>query len=84
MREHSHLASLDLADYSDGELSMEIDMLIGSDLCWDVVTGGVSREVQGPVAIHTKLGWVLSGPTPSERALQCSTNLMLVLRVDAQ
>jgi len=60
--ESHHLSSLDLADYSDGETSLEVDMLVGSDFYWDLVTGGVSRGIQGPVAIHTKLSWVLSGP----------------------
>lgn len=81
-----HLASLDLADYSDGESSLEVDLLIGSDFYWDLVTGGVSRGTQGPVAIHTKLGWVLSGPTSSRELTRSSTNLVTthVLRVDAQ
>jgi len=84
--ESQHLAKLDLADSSDGESSWEVDMLVGSDFYWDLVTGGVSRGSQGPVAIHTKLGWVLSGPAPSEGLAQCSTNLVTthVLRVDAQ
>ena len=86
VRESQHLATLDLADYSEGETSWEVDMLIGSDYYWDIVTGGVSRGSHGPVAIHTKLGWVLSGPLPSEKLVECSTNLVTthVLRVDAQ
>lgn len=81
-----HLATLDLADYSDGESSLEVDLLIGSDFYWDLVTGGVSQGTQGPVAIHTKLGWVLSGPTSSRELTRSSTNLVTthVLQVDAQ
>lgn len=84
--ENQHLASLDLADYSDGEASLEVDMLIGSDFYWDLVTGGVSRGIQGPVAIHTKLGWVLSGPVSAEELTHCSANLVTThaLRVDVQ
>ena len=37
-------------------------MLIGSDLYWDLVMGETVRGRCGPVAISTKLGWVLSGP----------------------
>ena len=37
-------------------------MLIGSDVDWDVVTGEIVRGASGPVAINTRLGWVLSGP----------------------
>lgn len=84
--EGCHLASLDLADYSDGETSLEVDMLVGSDFYWDLVTGGVSRGTQGPVAIHTKLGWVLSGPTSAMEPIHSSTNLVTthVLQVDAK
>ena len=86
LTDSQHLASLDLADYSSGEASLEVDMLIGSDFYWDLVTGGVSRGIRGPVAIHTKLGWVLSGPALGDGAAQCSANLVTthVLHADAQ
>ena len=45
---------------SDGTSSLEV---IGSDYYWSLVTGEVCRGNSGPIAIHTKLGWVLSGPT---------------------
>ena len=84
VKENPQLLSLDLADYSDGKNKLEVDMLIGSDFYWDLVTGGVSRSVQGPVAIHTKLGWVLSGPVSECNGTKCSANLVTthVLRVD--
>ena len=65
---------LDFADYSDGRSSLEVDVLIGSDYYWDLVTGSVCRSEGGPTAIHTKLGWVLSGPTPAKDQAQCSMN----------
>lgn len=83
---NQHLASLELADYSESDQSLEVDILVGSDYYWDLVTGGVSRGSSGPTAIHTKLGWVLSGPTCSKEPGRCSVNLVTthVLRVDAQ
>ncbi len=71
------------ADYSDGRSSLEVDVLIGSDYYWDLVTGSVCRS-EG--AIHTKLGWVLSGPTPAKDQAQCSMNLTTthVLRAETQ
>ena len=58
---YSHLAQLDLADLSpDGAL--EVDMLIGSDYYWEFVTGETIRGPEGPVAVGTTIGWVLSGP----------------------
>ena len=56
-------SGLDLADHSDGEDSLQVDMLIGSDYYWYLVTVSVCKIESGPTAVHTKLGWVLSGPT---------------------
>ena len=50
---YQHLSGLDLADrYSENEI-LEIDLLIGSDVYWDVVTGEIVRGAHGPVAINT-------------------------------
>ena len=65
-RMYSHLSQLDLADTHHSGTPMEVDMLIGSDLYWDLVTGETIRGRGGPVAINTKLGWVLSGPAEAD------------------
>ena len=57
-----HLAQLDLGD-TGGE--SDIDMLVGLDLYWRLVTGRVVRGEDGPVAVETVFGWVVSGPTDS-------------------
>ena len=62
---YSHLAPLQLAETHQGDNPIEIDMLIGSDLYWQLVTGEIIRGQAGPVAVETKLGWVLSGPVNS-------------------
>ena len=59
-----HLSQLDLAD-SSGDSPLEVDFLIGSDYYWTLATGEVKRGATGPVAMMTKLGWVLSGPVSS-------------------
>ena len=59
---YRHLADLDLADFSRVGDELQIDGLIGSDHYWQVVTGKVIQAEGGPTAIHTHLGWVLSGP----------------------
>ena len=46
-----HLAGLELTDYSDGNESQEIDILIGSDQYWELVTGETRHGDSGPVAI---------------------------------
>ncbi len=60
-----------------------IDMLIGSDCYWNLVTGGVSRSMQGPIAVHTRLGWVLYGPVATSE-LVAHLITTHVFRVDAQ
>ena len=84
--QNPHLADLELADWADQGSRLEVDVLIGSDHYWDLVTGAVSKSTGGPTAIHTKLGWVLSGPIAVGGSNQCSTNLITthVLRVDTQ
>ena len=58
---YPHLHGLKLADYSDSEDS--IDVLIGSDYCWDFVTSEIVRGDFGLTAVNNKFGWLLSGPT---------------------
>ena len=60
---YPHLNGLDLADNTEATSPREIDMLVGSDFYWDLITGHIRRGSTGPVAIHTRVGWVLSGPT---------------------
>ena len=63
----SHLQELDLADcpYLEDD-SDAIDGLIGADHHWDIVTGDITREGNGPVAISSRLGWLLSGPARNQ------------------
>lgn len=60
---YPHLSDLELADpVHHSNDNMEINVLIGSDQYWQVVTGNILRGVSGPTAIETRFGWVLSGP----------------------
>ena len=61
-----HLNGLPLADSSSAEGVLEIELLIGADFFWHIATGRVIRGEQGPVAMETKLGYVLSGPASDE------------------
>ncbi|XP_065886645.1 uncharacterized protein [Dysidea avara] len=58
---YTHLEGLELADNLD-QPKGEIDVLIGSDFYWNIVTEGLSYCDKGPIAINSKLGWLLSGP----------------------
>ena len=81
---YKHLTGLDLVDSSDGCARLEVDILIGSDQYWDFITGRTLRGNSGPVAIDTRLEWVLSGPTSHPSQEQTSSGLVTyTLRVDA-
>lgn len=60
-------------------------MLIGADFYWCFVTGEIRRGEKGPVAIHTTLGWILSGPVEGfdgTREVSASLVAAHTLRVD--
>ena len=80
---YDHLFDLELADEAHSTERLDVDILIGSDLYWELVTGRVIRGDSGPVAIETKAGWVLSGPTNrQEVAVNLTFTSSHVLRVD--
>ena len=56
-----HLEGLELADVVSGGRNV-IDVLVGSDFYWSIVTGEVKQGDRGPTAVSSKLGWLLSGP----------------------
>ena len=53
---------IELADSADIGDVLEVDMLIGSDLYWSLVTRRVRRGRSGPMGVQTRIGWILSGP----------------------
>ena len=75
------LLGLELADFSNTALNMPIDILIGSDYYWQLVTGSICRGTSGPVVVHTKLGWVLSGPSSLDKHGRCPMNLSVTQSV---
>ena len=76
-------SGLRLADYSTGDQNLDVDILIGSDYYWNLVTGHTIRGGQGPTAVHTstKLGWVLSGPVASGDAEDLQRNNLVTTHV---
>lgn len=81
---YNHLANLDLADPSRVGEELQIDALIGSDHYWQLVTGEIIQGDSGPTAIHTHLGWVLSGPVScgAESNNSYLSHLMLIQSSD--
>lgn len=70
------MKELELADDLTNQ-STAIDILIGSDYYWALVTGEVLRTDGGPTAVRSKLGWLLSGPIQGSHNLVTVTNLAI-------
>ena len=60
---NSYVVGLNLADSSGGGSHLPLDILIGCDHYWDMVTGSISRSA----------GWILSGPILSSSSMQYSS-----------
>ena len=56
-----------------------IDLLIGSDFYWNFVNGETNRGKEGPMAVNSALGWLLSGPISGnvDRSYDAHTNLII-------
>ena len=59
-RSCSHLLDLPLADFWVADSDVDADILTGEDYFWSIVTEVVRHGEEGPVAMETTLGWVLS------------------------
>ena len=76
-----YISKLILADFDDGSKDFLIDLLMGCGLYHKFITGMVIRGIEGcPVASSSVLGWVLSGPIPSEK--NAYEKIIMNLRVD--
>ena len=82
---YKELESLKFSDYSQGDGDVNVDILVGLDQYWNLVTGEVVHCLNGPTAVYTRLGWVLSGPVQGSPPGTSSVNLVTThsLRVDA-
>ena len=58
---YCRLADLDLADCARKDDRLSVDILIGFDNYWKLVTGEIINGDNGPTSIKTRLGWVLAG-----------------------
>ena len=61
--EFSHLRGLQLADDTfDSGGTETIDILVGADQYFKIISDGKIDGESGPVAMNSKLGWLLAGP----------------------
>ena len=83
LADYPHLGSLKLADRS-AEGQQGIDILVGADFYFDIVSGEVQKGSFGPTAINSKLGWLLSGPISDKIDNDSSFNIVSHLVIDSQ
>ena len=75
--------TLDLAANFEHSTQVVPDILLGSDQYWGLLTGEVLKGENGPTALNTYLGWILSGPAQVKEASALrSTFVTHVLCVD--
>ena len=65
----SHLRNLKLAHPIKTDEMFEISLLIGADAYWKLVQNHIVRG-DGPIAVQSKLGYLLSGPLPTTHRKQ--------------
>ncbi|XP_053378498.1 uncharacterized protein LOC123533118 [Mercenaria mercenaria] len=73
-----YLRGLKLAHPITDDESYEISLLIGADHYWKIVQNRIVRG-NGPTAVSSKIGYLLSGPLPSSPTNTPTTYIMNVL-----
>lgn len=81
--QYSYLSGLELADPTQpDDHILEINILLGADLYWSLVTNKIKRCAgNGPTALFTKFGWVLSGPISGSHSEISSASSLLVSHI---
>ena len=69
---YPHLHGLQLSDLNilKGQpVDSSIDVLLGADYYFGILTGDIVRGDGGPIAMNGEFGWVVSGPTSNPDAV---------------
>ena len=70
-----HLRELPLAHPVTNHENFEISLLVGADHYWDIVEDRIIRG-NGPTAMQSKIGYLLSGPLPSTHSANEAANFL--------
>ena len=85
LHQYPQLRELELADCTpskeEEKESLAIDILIGCDFYWEIVSGDISRANGGLVAIKSKFGWLLSGPARYNRGAGVESHCNLIVEL---
>ena len=75
-----HLKNLTLAHSLTTDREFEISLLVGADHYWDIIGDKIVRG-DGPTAVESKLGYLLSGPAPpaTGQFLTSTSSVMMLL-----
>ena len=79
INEFPHLQGLEFADDFDGSQDC-IDLLVGANQYFQIVSGDtvMGENENGPIAMSSKLGWLLVGPVSNSESdvSDCISNLV--------
>jgi hypothetical protein len=67
LQDLAHLKDLRLAHPFTGQETFHVDILIGADCYWQFIGDEAPIRGQGPTAVNSKLGYLVSGPLDSVR-----------------
>ena len=70
-----HLKGLPIAHPITATENFEISLLVGADFYWDLVGDHIIRG-DGPTAMSSKLGYLLSGPVPAQTNPNALVNML--------
>ncbi|XP_052221173.1 uncharacterized protein LOC127837788 [Dreissena polymorpha] len=73
-----YLRGFKLAHSVTGDTLFDISLLVGADHYWDIVEDHVVRG-NGPTAVKSKIGYILSGPMPSTSHASADKHILNVL-----
>ena len=83
---YPHLKGLELADDNPNNLPLDVDILIGGNHYWQFFNTTIIKGESGPVAMSSKLGYVLNGPVESSGDKISHTNVVhtQVLKIQSE
>ncbi|XP_046864671.1 uncharacterized protein LOC124459195 [Xenia sp. Carnegie-2017] len=82
LNHYPHLMELQLSDtniLSGRKTDSNIDILIGADYYFDIMTGEIIRSEGGPVVINSEFGWIITGQMNDGEANSKFSNVNLII-----
>ncbi|XP_057302253.1 uncharacterized protein LOC130636526 [Hydractinia symbiolongicarpus] len=81
---YKHLKDLRLADSNCNNRDLKVDVLLGADNYWKFFDGGIVRGEDGPVALNSKVGYIVSGRIGSSEGSRSAVLVANVLKIGAE